>query len=76
MADFNQEQADERQRQRRLRIERIRDDFTAILNDHYEEFPRGEAAEHELEGRIVDRLKEVERGIDTFIGELRRSMNT
>jgi hypothetical protein len=49
--------------------------MSEILNDYYERFPESEAGERELEYRIEERLRRVERDIDGFVREFRNLPN-
>lgn len=75
MAEFNQEKADARHRERRERLQTLRNELSGILNDYYERFPESEAGERDLEYRLEERLRELERGIDDFIRDFRNLPN-
>ncbi len=75
MAEYNQEKADARHRERRGRLQVIRNELSDILNDYYERFPESPEGERDLEYRIEERLKGVERDIDSFVREFRNLPN-
>jgi len=75
MSEYNQERADARHRERRERLQVLRNEMSEILNDYYERFPESEAGERELEYRIEERLRRVERDIDGFVREFRNLPN-
>ena len=76
MAEYNQETADARHRERRERLQTIRNEVGDILNDYYERFPESEEGERELEYRIEERLRRVEKDIDTFLRDFRELPNS
>lgn len=75
MPDYDQREADRRHRERRDRIQRIRNEFTEMLDDYYEAFPDSEVGERELEYRIEERLVRIQREIDRFVSDFRRRPN-
>ena len=75
MAEYNQSQADARHKERRERLQAIRNELSGILNDYYERFPESPEGERDLEYRIEERLRAVERDIDSFVREFRNLPN-
>ncbi len=75
MADYNQEQADARHRERRDRLQSMRNELSDVLNDYYESFPENETGERDLEYRIEERLRRLEREMDAFIADFRNLAN-
>ncbi|MCL5009273.1 MAG: hypothetical protein M1400_02950 [Patescibacteria group bacterium] len=75
MAEYNQEQADARHRERRDRLQSMRNELSDILNDYYERFPEGPEGERDLEYRIEEKLRAVERDIDSFVREFKNLPN-
>lgn len=75
MSEFNQEKADARHRERRERLQALRNELSGILNDYYEHFPESEAGERELEYHLEERLRQLERGIDDFIRDFKNLSN-
>ena len=75
MADYNQEQADARHRERRDRLQSMRNELSDILNDYYESFPENETGERDLEYRIEERLRRLEREMDAFIADFNNQAN-
>jgi len=75
MAEYNQSQADARHKERRERLQLIRNELSDILNDYYERFPESAEGERDLEYRIEERLRAVERDIDSFVREFKNLPN-
>lgn len=75
MTEYNQERADARHRERRDRLQTLRNELSDILNDYYERFPESEAGERELEYRLEERLRQLEHDIDDFVRDFRNLPN-
>lgn len=76
MADeYNQDDANRRHRERRDRLQKIRNELSDIVNRYYDDFPESEGEERNLEYRIEERLQYVHREMDSFISDFRRYPN-
>lgn len=76
MADYNQDEANGRHRERRERLQRIRDELSDIVNDYYENFPESQSQERDLEYQIEERLRRVHTEMDRFVSDFRRYPNS
>ncbi len=72
---YDQQDADERHRRRREMLQRMRNELSDILNDYYSDFPQSENGESDLEFRIEQRLRTLQRDMDAFIREFRNLPN-
>jgi len=76
MPHYNQDQAKKRHYERRERLQKIRNEFTDMLNDYWASFPSSEQEERNLEYRIEERLSYLHREVDRFISDFRRYPNS
>ncbi len=73
--DFDQQGADRRHRERRERLQRLRNELTEMIDYYWDSFPQSSERERDLEYRIRERLRSIERGIDTFIRDFENKPN-
>ncbi len=73
---FDEQAATRRHRERRERLQGIRNEFTDIVNDYYDNIPESEQEERALEYRIEERLIYINRQMERFINDFRRYPNS